>query len=64
MHSVPFLSPYVQLTVPVPAVIVVTFSEPDVPVVPVSPAPKTSVLAAGYRRITIPDPPLPPLVLS
>jgi hypothetical protein len=31
---------YAQLTLPVPAVIVVTLSEPTVAVVPVKPAPK------------------------
>jgi hypothetical protein len=53
---------YVQLTFPVPAVIVATVSEPTVAVEPVRPAPIVIVPAlVRYLRITIPEPPLPPL---
>jgi hypothetical protein len=52
---------YVQLTFPVPAVIVVTIKPPDGEAVdPVSPAPIDIVLVSEYFRITIPDPPAPP----
>ena len=49
-----------QLTLPVPAVIVVTLSSPSVAVDPVRPAPIVIVNADGYLKITIPDPPAPP----
>jgi hypothetical protein len=42
-----FLSPYVQLTLPVPAVIVVTLSDPTSAVVPVKPDPIVMVLVFG-----------------
>jgi hypothetical protein len=47
-----------QLTLPVPAVTVVTLFAPTVDVEPVNPAPIVIVKAAGYRRITTPDPPV------
>jgi hypothetical protein len=54
-------SPYVKLTVPVPAVIVVTLNPPDGELVePVSPAPIVIVLVSGYFSITTPEPPGPP----
>jgi hypothetical protein len=52
---------YVQLTFPVPAVIVVTLDPPSVVVDPVRPAPTVIVYALGYLKITTPDPPLPPV---
>jgi hypothetical protein len=53
-------SPYAKLTVPVPAVIVVTLNPPEgEPVEPVKPAPIVIVLASGYLIITIPEPPVP-----
>jgi hypothetical protein len=42
-----FLSPYAQLTLPVPCVIVVTLSEPTSAVVPVNPAPIVIVTVFG-----------------
>jgi hypothetical protein len=52
---------YAQLTFPVPAVIVVTLKAPSVAVDPVNPAPIVIVLPVAYRKITIPEPPEPPL---
>jgi hypothetical protein len=48
-----------QLTLPVPAVMVVTLFDPTVAVLPVKPAPIVIVKVAGYLRITIPEPPEP-----
>jgi hypothetical protein len=44
---------------PVPAVIVVTLSEPTFAVDPVKPEPIVMVAVFGYLSITTPDPPLP-----
>jgi hypothetical protein len=49
---------YDQLTLPEPAVIDVTLFAPTVAVDPVNPAPNVIVKADGYRRITIPEPPV------
>jgi hypothetical protein len=52
---------YAQLTVPVPAVILVTLNPPLAAAVePVKPAPIVIVLVSGYFKTTIPEPPLPP----
>jgi hypothetical protein len=49
---------YSQLTLPVPAVIVVTLLELTVAVEPESPAPIIIVFVDGYLSITTPDAPL------
>jgi hypothetical protein len=55
---------YAQLTFPVPAVIVVTLNPPlGAAVEPVKPAPIVIVLESVYLRITIPEPPAPPVPL-
>jgi len=46
-----------QLTLPVPAVIIVTLLAPTVEVVPVKPAPIVIVKFEAYLKITTPDPP-------
>jgi hypothetical protein len=48
-----------QLTFPVPAVIVVTISEPTVVFDPLRPAPRIAIKVFGYLKITTPDPPAP-----
>jgi hypothetical protein len=48
---------YVQLTFPVPEVIVVTLFDPTVAVEPVKPDPIVMVNPLGYCKITIPEPP-------
>jgi hypothetical protein len=53
--------PYAQETLPVPAVMVVTLKPPDEDVEPVKPAPIVIVYVSEYLRITIPEPPAPPL---
>jgi hypothetical protein len=51
---------YAQLTFPVPAVIVVTLSPPDIEEVdPVNPAPIVIVKESEYLNITTPEPPVP-----